>query len=606
MDGFLLRIVVALVLGASGAARSQDAKDFSLGVPGGDSVEVELALPAPGGDPVRRSVARAWARPSASLEERVGRAQQAGLQLGMRNLEGPARALLLDPHAASPVDRARAAVALAPDLPATRFALASALWREEADVYDALTELRSGLDTVPHHLDSWLWSRAAAWSALASACTWGGLLFLLLAGAASVPALVRDLAALPVALPGPSRLALAGSLLLAPAAMGEGLLGVALASAGLAVAYGRMPSRLATAAAALLVLAGLFPLSERSELALRALVADPVAHAVYDVEYGLPNAADLARVERAGADDPLAAGALALRARREGDLLGADAAFAPLLKSKDPRLLNNAANVRLALGRTEEAIDLYEAAAQRGTSPVVLFNLAQAYGRAVKLEQQDLALAEAQAIGPVQVADLTRISISQGAGAPVDLPVGVASLLPRLTGTEQTPDARGPLPLALAPGQLGRSAIVGLLGAVLALLLGVGGSLLLGQASPGGDPFSAGVARLLQGASGDPSRRMERLARLREREIRIERLILLLGVLVPGAAGVLRRRPGLGLLASVLFAGAASAWIHRHGVVPDPLVLGSGAFIVAALCVLVLVGFYALATGLSMVLREGA
>ncbi len=99
---------------------------------------------------------------------------------------------------------------------------------------------------------------------------------------------------------------------------------------------------------------------------------------------------------------------------------------------------------------------------------------------------------------------------------------------------------------------------------------------------------------------------MERLARLREREIRIERLILLLGVLVPGAAGVLRRRPGLGLLASVLFAGAASAWIHRHGVVPDPLVLGSGAFIVAALCVLVLVGFYALATGLSMVLREGA
>ena len=94
------------------------------------------------------------------------------------------------------------------------------------------------------------------------------------------------------------------------------------------------------------------------------------------------------------------------------------------------------------------------------------------------------------------------------------------------------------------------------------------------------------------------------LAELREREIRMERLALLLGVLVPGAAGVLRRRPLLGLLAAILFAGVVSIWLHRHGVVPDPLAVGAGAFIGATFGVLLLLTLYVLTTGLAIILRE--
>ena len=68
---------------------------------------------------------------------------------------------------------------------------------------------------------------------------------------------------------------------------------------------------------------------------------------------------------------------------------------------------------------------------------------------------------------------------------------------------------------------------------------------------------------------------MARLAELRERETRLEKVALAASLLVPGVAGLLARRPGLGFVGLLLFAWAAVAFAWRQGVVPDPLALGS-------------------------------
>jgi ribosomal protein L37AE/L43A len=73
----------------------------------------------------------------------------------------------------------------------------------------------------------------------------------------------------------------------------------------------------------------------------------------------------------------------------------------------------------------------------------------------------------------------------------------------------------------------------------------------------------------------EPELRMARLAELRERETRLEKVALAASLLVPGVAGLLARRPGLGFVGLLLFAWAAVAFAWRQGVVPDPLALGS-------------------------------
>jgi hypothetical protein len=73
----------------------------------------------------------------------------------------------------------------------------------------------------------------------------------------------------------------------------------------------------------------------------------------------------------------------------------------------------------------------------------------------------------------------------------------------------------------------------------------------------------------------DRSLRLARVNALRRRERRIERAAWLAAVLVPGAAGLLARRPLRSLVGALLFAAAAAALVWRRGVVPDPLVAGA-------------------------------
>jgi hypothetical protein len=95
------------------------------------------------------------------------------------------------------------------------------------------------------------------------------------------------------------------------------------------------------------------------------------------------------------------------------------------------------------------------------------------------------------------------------------------------------------------------------------------------------DEHYNGIAQLLKGKeASDPFLRMVRLTELRVRQARIAKIKLAVSLVVPGTAGVLFRRPLLGLMASLLFALALASWWARDGVVTDPLALGACASLI--------------------------
>jgi tetratricopeptide (TPR) repeat protein len=407
-----------------------------------------------------------------------------------------------------------------------------------------------------------------------------------------------------------SRAALVAGLLLIPAVLGEGVFGLALAFAALGFWQGSSWQRVAVGAALVVSIAGLHPLADGAGKELVALGSDPVAEAVFAVEHARPSRTDIDRLDRAAAGDRLVARALALHAKRSGDLRDADRRFAALIdesESPSPSLLNNAANVRLALGRTEEAIELYEAAAHRGHSVAVLFNLSQAYGRVVHLDQQNLALAEAQLIDPVALAALTDLHGNSPQTVVADLPVEAGMIRARLEDPAAARQAASALRRHFAPGWLGTSPAHSAVGVALAALLGWGVALALRKLTGGreGGGLHAGVARLLKGREAtDPFLRMVRLAALRERQARIDKMKFALSVLLPGAAGVLSRQPILGLLGSMLFASALVSWWLRDGVVVDPVAVGAGASLLFGSVVVASGAAYAAVIAVAIALRE--
>jgi tetratricopeptide (TPR) repeat protein len=363
-------------------------------------------------------------------------------------------------------------------------------------------------------------------------------------------------------------------------------------------------------AAAGLVVAGLHPLADAAARARSAVLADPVVLAASAAEVGLPTADELARVARRAADDPLAARAMALRDKRAGRLVEAREAYARLLAAapSEGRLYNNAANVALALDHQEEAIALYEKAVARDPGPAILFNLSQAYGRAVRLDAQDLALAQAQELDPEAVAELTNLFSAYSPLAVVDLPVRVETVAPRLAAPlaahRLAIDFRRRVAPAGATRSLEQTAALFGLAALAGVLLGLVLGRVAGDVSD--DDHYADIARLLQRRGTDPGERMRRLDALRARQARVRRLQLVLAFVLPGAAGLLARRAALAWLGCVCFAGAATLWLLRDGVVPDPLAVGPLPVLVggAALAALALVYVAALAMALS--LREKA
>jgi hypothetical protein len=107
-------------------------------------------------------------------------------------------------------------------------------------------------------------------------------------------------------------------------------------------------------------------------------------------------------------------------------------------------------------------------------------------------------------------------------------------------------------------------------------------------------------------ANTDPSMRDARIAQLRDRERRVARYETLAAVLIPGAGGVLARRPDLGIVGVLLFAFVVASVVWHRGVVPDPLAVGAAgplALLIGAIAASVA---YALVVLTSLVIRRSS
>lgn len=560
-----------------------------------------LAAELPDRDPARARIDAAWRLPGLTLEERVDRVQRAAYSIGIRELDGPARALLFDESLGEFAQRAELAVRLAPGLPAAHAAVADAKL-SAGDLRGAAAALRAAVAAVPTHLEARAWAGVVGYRSLILGSFLLALLYLSLAAVASLPTLVRGLGASRFALSGPPALAALGCIALFPALV-EGPAGATAGLAALAVAHGRVAKRIAAAAACGIALLALYPGIDRYAASQLALSADPIAIAAQRVEAGLATPFDAGAVLAAAASDPLAARAAALHAKRSGQLAVAKAYFRRVESfESDPEALNNAANVAFSLGDTQGAIALYEGADRVGESSVVLFNLAQAYGRAVRLDDQDRALLRAQVI---DARTLDRLSGGLGGGAHTDVAdIAIPSdrVFARTVATGQPAQLAATLRRQIAPGWLGAG--IGVAALALALVLGaamaVGGALSRGA---GPRDFYADIARTLQAGVGDSSQRIAQLTRLRRQHARTERSLTLVALAMPGAAGLRWGRPVLAFFACLAFCGAVAVAIGQIGAPLDPLALGA---LPDQLARVVYAGFgclYAISSGLAFTLR---
>jgi len=562
---------------------------------------------------------QAWLAPAVDFDARVKRTQRTSLELGAWSLDAAARSLAAGDAPESALDRAAAAVALAPDLPAARMRFALALWLEGGEPIAAIRAVCAALSAIGRHLEASLWFAGSGLFVLATALVAGGLLAAALAGTAALAHAAHDLGhLLPRAMPAFGCWAGVAAALAAPLALGEGGLGLALALLGVAVIYGSRAQRLAMLIAAAGIGIGAYPAMRYAGAALSALPGDPVAQALFGVAHGIPTPVEVARLAHLAGRDPLAMRGLAIQARRVGDVARADALYQQLLASgvDDVSAQNNAADLRLALGNTRSAIELYAAAA-RTESPVVLFNLAQAYGRAFRVEELNQTVAHAQRADGDLIARLTALQGGSANGFVADLPPPPSLFWSRAVHSGAGADLAQEFRDHFAPGRLGRDPRAFAVAAAALWLIGgwFGARIHPSRAcrrcrericvrcrphGTSGDLCHGCYTLYFAPEKTDRVLRTARVTELRRRADRAAKLHTVLSLLVPGAAGLLAARPIWGWLGAFCFSLAGAAVLWRDGIVPDPLVAGAAApavFLGAAVLAGIL---YAIAVGTSL------
>lgn len=593
-------------------------------IPQGENAEIppqagDLPSPAPepGATPashIDTGIERAWHAPAASLEQRVARTRRSALGTGAWNLDPAARAIVAGGVEGDALERAQAAVALAPDLPAARMELARALWLHGDSPMSAIRSAIEAVRAIGRHLESALWFTGTALYALAAALVIGSLLAILVAGISVAAHAAHDLGHLVSAnTPVFAQFALLGVALLVPLVLGEGGLGVALAALALAIVYGRPAQRVALGLAAAALVAGLYPVARSAGAVLDAFPSDPVARAAYTSAQGLVSPVELARLSAAAENDALAARGLAIHARRTGSLGRADALYQRLLQDEpgDLVLMNNAANVRLELGHMESALDLYGRALELEESPVVLFNLSQAYGRAFQVDDLNQTLALAQAVDAELVAEFMALHGGESEGFVVDLPLPNQLMWDRVLESDRGSGIAAEFRAPLVSGRLGSNAELLATAVVLVVLVAtlVGarfqqsrwcdrcGARMCPRCDAGegeGDLCESCTRLFLHPEKTDRNLRLARVNELREREERINRIATVVSMLVPAAAGLLAKRPLASLLGGFFFALALCFLVWRGGVVPDPLVAGAAApFVFIGVAVLAFLSYAA-------------
>jgi tetratricopeptide (TPR) repeat protein len=569
---------------------------------------------------------RTWRTPVGSLDERVTLTRRASLELGIWNLDAAAHSVLAGSLGGDRLESAQAAVRLAPDLPAGRAELARALWLEGDAPMVALRAAFAAMAAIPRHLEASLWFGGSLLFILGLCFMVAGIWCIALVGGAALPHAAHDLGdLLPGKAPRFARVALLASLLLAPVVFGEGLLGLCVVLSAIGCFYGDLRQRLTVFLAASLFILGAYPVLQLAGGMLETFFADPVAEAAISTAQGFTHPVDQVRLEAAAASDPLAARALAMRARRNGTLDEADALYQRLLQEApdDPVIANNAANVRLNLGQMESALDLYRRSVELRPDPVVFFNLSQAHGRAFQMDQMSDALAEAQQLDDALLAELTALQGAELVGFVVDQPLDTSPIWERILRSIHSDRLAKEIRLLFAPGRLGSDSAlaVGLFVAIFVVFIALGtrisrshrcsrcGHTVCARCDPEnrGRSVCAVCQQLFQPSeTSDRELRLARIAEIRAREGRLERWLVAAAFLVPGAAGLLAKRPLRCLFGSIFAVLALTLLIWRDGVVPDPMVAGATAPLVSILIAAISLLGYFVVVLLSLATRRSA
>jgi hypothetical protein len=565
-----------------------------------ESSGVESDSSTPGQASSREGLApirAAWLKTAKSVDERAGRTRRAALERGVWNHASGASAALRSDQTSDELERARAAVRIAPDLPAIRMALARAMWLEGGSPISSVRAVGSALLAIPRHFESSLWFLGTALYILAITLILGGLLTIGIYAIFRFPHAAHDLGDLISGeMPSYARAALLGCALLVPVALGQGPLGFVLGMFAVGMIYGGTRQRWVLSMAAIVVIIGAFPAARLSGVALTAYTGAPVFGAAVSSTNGYATPVDLHRLEAASEDDSLAVMALAVDARRNGRLGEADALYQKLLEM-DPAnfaAANNAANVRLSLGHMDLALDDYRKATGIRESATALFNRSQAHGQAFQMDELTATLAAAQKANGEVVAELTQLQGSDPSGFTVDLPLDHRALWKRVLAARSGDVFAMELRSAMAPGQLGRDWRVLSAAVAVPALVSIFGFVRLRTSRwckrcgrrlcPRCDPDSGdgeiceGCTRLFQQSeTTDRTLRVARISALRHRDLWVGRVVLASSILVPGAAGLWAGRHVTSLVGALSGTLAVTAVIWRNGVVPDPLIAGAAA-----------------------------
>lgn len=534
---------------------------------------------------------RTWFGTGAPLHQRAAKTRRRALEVGANGLDPAALALIASDDAEKSVEHRRLAVALAPDLPIAHMSLAGAHWRA-GEYRESFARVFSSLVAIPRHLEASIWLVGSLLLMLATVFVAGSIAFVLVVGASAFARASHDLGdLLSKRTPAFARAALLCAVIGLPVALGEGLLGLLLGVFGIGVVYGGSRHRVVLAMAAVLLLLGLYPILKLAGTALEALDADPVATASLAVVRDDASPAQIALLLDADLQgDALAARMLAVLAMRRGDHAQARERYTRLFEQQaaDPMVLTALGNMAFREGRIDAAIDYYQRAQAVEESAVLMFDLSQAYARAFRMEEFELTMQRAQALGPATVAELSEF------GDPdlvADIGVPIAVIRDRMLTAADGQTFVDSVVASLAPGRLGETPFH-LAGGFL--LVFVVGSLLTSRFQHAGGCARCGrriCARcddsmwsadlcdachhLFNRPQGtDPQLRMARLQALRKREVRIEKVATTASVFVPGVAGLLAKRPDLSFVSLLMFVSAVVLFVWRNGAVPDPLAVG--------------------------------
>jgi tetratricopeptide (TPR) repeat protein len=577
------------------------------------------AIPRPAGRPVEQ-VRESWRSAPPTPQARAAALRRTRLELGLGDLTGPAEAILRGASTEEPEIHTELARSLAPGVPAIQMTAAWALWQAD-DTGAATQALLDAVGAISDDLGVQLWLLDNLAVVLLAVVLASSLAFMTMAALLVFPHAAHDLGdLLSSRMPGFARTAGLAALLLCPLALGEGVLGVALALFGLGFAYGSRPQRSVLVLAVALLVIGLHPLAQLVSVTTSLVDRDPVAESGIAVARGVATRADLERLEAAAPDDLLAAHALAARARRLG-LEEQARSWLDAIESRfpnDPVALANRGNIEMRRGQVESAIDYYERAAALIDSPVLLFNLSQAYASDFRMEEYERALSRAQALGDREVAALSSLD---EADLVADLEFPSHLLLDRIRSLGLAQDPHTEITEALAPGRLGERwtvtagafALIALLAVLFAnrfdhasLCVRCGHRICTRcEDTVWSEEICEDCHHLFHSPEEtDPALRMARLQALSVREARLDRVVLAASLIVPGVAGFAARRPDFAMFGLLLF-GWALGWLcWPAGVFVDPMMMGSAALICFAIPgLLSLVAYVAVVVG-SLVARK--